>query len=397
MRLWLFLDLVAANFTQALLDARAEYPYDILDLFVCPMPNCEYSWQLMFTQEYRHSQCLDLIPNGQTQFIIDMDHQCRYEERNQELDFGCSEMQYITPIEILGFSDCVGASAKNVFIEECGWVCKHNRPVSRCIYTVDPYGYYDLGDTLDGCFVDALCLCEDATLTTCNQEARFIQCYRTEEAVARLEAQADLDQTLQDQGGTHSLETLQAAYVEQQQELNALEDENEDVSDQLTTALGELQSSRDEHRAAISRHSTTSLESEATLDQAIINEKRLSSVETALNDEIKKREQKEKELVEEKQKNSYLWLAFTLVFIAAIVATGLALYFKKLKPRVVLVQGGGGGGEQGGEGPNVAVSNSTVVMGRAIPTESAKESSNVDLQDNSDRKGNGTSTLDVAA
>jgi hypothetical protein len=305
-------------------------------------------------------------------------------------------MQYITPIEILGFSECVGASAKNVFIEECGWVCKHGRPVSRCIYTVDPYGYYDLGDSLDGCFVDALCLCEDASLETCNQEARFIQCYRTEEAIARLEAQSDAEQALAAQGGEHSIETLQAAYVEQQKELNALEDENEDVSDQLTTALSELSASREEHRAAISSHSTTTIANEEKLDQAIINEKRLSSVETALNNEIKKREQKEKELVEEKQKNSYLWLAFTLVFISATVATGLALYFKKLKPRVVLVQGGGAGGEQGGEGPNVAVSNSTVVMGRAIPTETAKETSNVDLQDNLDRKGNGTSTLDVA-
>merc|ERR1719443_1900709 len=115
MRWWLLLDIVAANFTQALLDARKKYPYDVLDLFICPQPSCQYSWQLMFTQEYRHSQCIDLIPNGKTQFIMDMDHACRYAERGEELDFGCEHMPLIAPIEILGFSQCAGASAKNVF------------------------------------------------------------------------------------------------------------------------------------------------------------------------------------------------------------------------------------------------------------------------------------------
>merc|ERR1719163_447699 len=133
-------------------------------------------------------------------------------------------MQYITPIEILGFSSCQGASAKNVFAEECGWVCKHGRPVSRCVYTIDPFGYYDLADTLEGCYVDSLCLCDDATLTTCNKEARFIQCYRTEEAVARLEAEDKAAEQVNGvASGNASLSSLQQAYTDQRAELQELE------------------------------------------------------------------------------------------------------------------------------------------------------------------------------
>jgi hypothetical protein len=328
---------------------------------------------------------------------MDMDHACRYAERDQELDFGCEHMPLITPVEILGFSTCEGASAKTVFVEECGWVCKHGRPVSRCVYTVDPYGYYDLADTLEGCYVDSLCLCQDEALTQCDHEARFIQCYRTEEAVTRMEAQDKAEGHIAGIASSNASLTkkygsLQQAYTEQQAELAELENDNEEVSEQLTTALTELEETRDAHRAAVARHSSASLEAEKNADTAIINEKRLDRVEDRLAAEIKKREKTEAELEASNRTNSRLFLALGVVMIAAVAATGAALYYKKKKPRVVLVGGTGSTGDNS----EVTVQNTSVVMGRAVPTESAKEAQNVSLDDDNIRKGSGTSTVDIA-
>jgi hypothetical protein len=395
MRWWFILDLVAANFTQALMEARHKYPYDVLDLFICPFPSCQYSWELQFTQQYRHSQCLDLIPNGRTQFIMDMDHACRYEARGQDLEFGCDNMELIEPVEILGFGTCAGASAKTVFVEQCGWICKHGRPVSRCIYTIDPYGYYDLGDTLEGCYVDSLCLCDDATLQNCNQEARFIQCYRTEDALARLEAGEKLESVAGLDESNTTLEekygSLKQAYSEQQQELQQIEDDHEEVTDQLEDALKELEATREQHQAAVRRHSTSGLQNDDKLEEAyIVNEMRLSKVEGKLEAEILARKKSEEKLKQEKAKTRKLWIGLAIVSLGACAATGVALYYKKTKPRVVLVHGGGAD-EAGGQQER-AVQNTTVVMGRAVQQETAKGDdglTNVDLR-------TGTSTLDLA-
>lgn len=178
---------------------------------------------------------------------------------------------------------------------------------------------------------------------------------------------------------------LQQAYVQQQAELAELEEDNEEVSDQLEAALEQLQQSRDEHRAAVQAHSHSRVQNAEIQEQAIINENRLDSVENQLTQEIRRREEAEKKLAEAQTVNAQLWTGLTLVVFIALVATAAAIYFKILKPRVVLIQGGQGADES-------TVQNSTVVMGRAVGTESAKES-NVHRDD---LKGSGTSTADLA-
>ena len=107
---------------------------------------------------------------------MDLDVECLYEARNEEIEFGCESINLIEPAMILDFRPCISASAKTIFFEECGWVCKHGRPVSRCVYTIDPLGYFDLGDDLDGCYLESQCVCTGLSDDTCNYEARMVQC-----------------------------------------------------------------------------------------------------------------------------------------------------------------------------------------------------------------------------
>lgn len=188
---------------------------------------------------------------------------------------------------------------------------------------------------------------------------------------------------------TASLAQLQAAYQEQKEELDELEENHEEVSEQLEDALTELETTRKRHREALKKQHEATLEHQQEMEEAIVIENRLERVEDQLAAERKLRRQKEKELEEARIRNSRLWFAFSLVLFIATVATGAAMYFKAVKPRVVLVQGAVG--DEGGE---TNVRNSTVVMGRAIPTETAKESN---VNEDTNPKGTGTSTLDVAA
>ena len=83
------------------------------------------------------------------------------------------------PIKVLGFDQCWSASPKETFTEVCTNECKHGRPTSRCVYTVDPQDHYSLADSLEGCHITGLCMCKTSDMTQCDMEARFIECYRT--------------------------------------------------------------------------------------------------------------------------------------------------------------------------------------------------------------------------
>jgi hypothetical protein len=370
--------MVSGNFTTTLLRAREKFPYDVLDLFLCPAPNCHYSWRMQFTQLYRNSACVDMIPHGRTQFIIDIDHQCRYEMANQTFDATCDEMATWPPVDIMGFKNCWSASPRKTFTEECSNVCKHGRPVSRCVYTVDPEGDYALADTLEGCHLNGLCLCRDPQLKHCDLEARFIECYRTEEALARLEAEAELAQLHKSLGENASLgdkySALEHAYDQRTAEFNDLEEEHEEVSEQLDHALAELQSQRDKHRAEVASRSPY-VDDGAEIDSGIIAKERLGEVQVKLDKEIRARKAKEAELKKAKRTNTRLILLLSVALLAVFGALSTAYYFMKRKPRVLFV-----GATPEGEGTNsdeTAVRNSTVVMGREIPASDAKASSTV--------------------
>jgi len=208
------------------------------------------------------------------------------------------------------------------------------------------------------------------------------------EAGEKLESVVGLDEsdtTLEEKYGS-----LKQAYSEQQQELQQIEDDHEEVTDQLEDALKELEATREQHQAR--RHSTSSLQNDDKLEEAyIVNEMRLSKVEGKLEAEILARKKSEEKLKQEKAKTRNLWIGLAIVSLGACAATGVALYYKKAKPRVVLVHGGGGADEAGGQQER-AVQNTTVVMGRAVQQETAKGDdglTNVDLR-------TGTSTLDLA-
>lgn len=364
--------LVVGNFTTSLLNARKAYPYDVLDLHLCPMHHCTYSWRMYFTQMYRHSACVDLIPHGRTQFIIDVDHECRYEARNETFETTCEEFETMDVIDILGFDNCWAASNLKVFTEECSNICKHGRPVSRCVYTVDPNGDYALEDTLDGCVLTGLCMCHTSDMSVCDLEARFIECYRTDEAIARLEAEAELAELQKSLGLTNATdaatkyETLERAYNQQSKEVNELEEENEEVSDQLESALAQLKRERNKNKADVAARSRLPAAG-ADVNQDVIAKERLDEVNHKLKDEIQARKVKEAELRQAKERNLWLKALLALVVVALVGSCGAAVHFMRKKQSVYFVQNPTLNPE------GAEVQNSTVVMGRAVPMSNAKE------------------------
>jgi hypothetical protein len=363
---------VVGNFTKSLLEARAKFPYDVLDLFLCPAPQCHYSWRMQFTQMYRHSACVDLIPHGRTQFIVDVDHQCRYWMRNETFETTCDEFMTLPVIDILGFDHCWSASPRKVFTEECSNICKHGRPVSRCVYTVDPDGDFALEDTLDGCYLTGLCMCRTSDMSVCDLEARFIECYRTDEAIERLETEAELKKLHQSLGANASMtqkyDVLEAAYDQRKSELNELEEENEEVSDQLSVALAQLQEQRNAHKAEVG---TRSRVGDAQTD-GVIGADKLDDVNQQLAAEIRARKKKEMELQEAKKKNTRLRMLLATAFVAILGALGSAFYFMKRRPSVLMLNVAGEG--EATDSTGTAVRNSTVVMGREVAPADAKAS-----------------------
>jgi hypothetical protein len=366
--------LVAGNFTHALIEARKAYPYDVLDLILCPVEHCTYSWQVHFTQMYRQSACVDLIPHGRTQFIIDLDHECQYARRNETFETTCEEFQDLPVIDILGFeASCWAASPMNVFTEECSNICKHGRPVSRCVYTVDPGGNYALEDTLDGCVLTSLCMCHTSDMSICDLEARFVECYRTDEAIARLEAEAELAELTKSMGlntsiGTH-YDALEKAYNQQATEVNELEEENEEVGEQLESALAMLKEQRNKNKAEVAARSRLPAAG-AAVNQNVISVERLDAVNHKLKDEIQARKVKEAELRQAKERNFRLLFLLALVLLALVGAAGAAVHFMRKKQSVYFVHNN----ELDPNGEEVmTASNSTVVMGRAVSASNAKE------------------------
>lgn len=287
---------------------------------------------------------------------------------NQTFDITCEEMHSYPPVEIMGFSHCWAASPQKVFTEECSHECKHGRPVSRCVYTVDPEDHFALEDSLDGCHITGLCMCRDKEMKHCDMEARFVECFRTDEALERLKTEAELAALQKSLGANASIDdkytALEHAYDQRTAQLNDLEEEHEEVSEQLETALEELQTSRDQHRAEIASRPRFADTGENKVDQSIIAAGRLSE---KLDREIKARKAKEAELRLARRKNDQLMAALAVAFLAVLGALASAVYFMKRRPRVLLV---GPSGEAGGDA--TAVQNSTVVMGREVPASAAK-------------------------
>ena len=131
-----------------------------------------------------------------------------------------------------------------------------------------------------------------------------------------------------------------------------------------------IEDTREQHRAEVARHSSASLENEKLEEAVIVGDKRLKKIEDKLEAEILARKQSEQKLKEQKKKTSRLWIGLVFVSAGACMATGVAIYYKKAKPRVVLVQGGGA--PEAGDQQDLAVQNTTVVMGRAVTREPEK-------------------------
>jgi len=314
---------------------------------------------MQFTQLYRHSACVDLIPHGRTQFIVDVDHECRAERQNKTFEMTCEEFQELPPIEILNFGHCWSASPSVVFTEECSSVCKHGRPVSRCVYTVDPDGDYELEDSLDGCYVTGICMCKTADMSQCDLEARFVECYRTDEAVERLEAEAELVALSKSLGKNATIsqkfEMLAEKYDQRGEQINDLEEENEEVSDQLEDALAKIQSERDKHKAELKAARSRFSETPEAKNGEIIAADRLHEVNVRLAEEIKARKSKEAELKQAEKTTSRLYLALAMASVIVVGALGLAYYHVKRNPRVFFVS-------TNTSYDGAEVENSTVVM-----------------------------------
>jgi hypothetical protein len=365
------------NFSQTLVDARKKFPYDVLDMYLCPSPVCHFPWRMQFTQMYRNSMCVDLIPHGRRQFIMDIDHECRYEMMNLTFETSCDELMQMPPVDFIGFDHCFSALPNKVFKEDCTHMCKHGRPVSRCVYTVDPEDDYALADSLEGCHISGMCLCRDDDPSVCEAEARFIECYRTDEAIARLETEAELAQLQKSVGANASINdrysALEHAYDQRTAQLNDLEEEHEEVSEQLEGALTALQAQRDKHRAEVASRTQLVSSRDALADQSIIAAERYSEVQLKLDAEIRARKAKEAELSRAKRRNNQLIVMLSVALLAVVGAVASACYYMKKKPTVLLVSATPD--QEGGSGDGTAVQNTTVVMGREVPAHEAKASS----------------------
>jgi hypothetical protein len=199
-------------------------------------------------------------------------------------------------------------------------------------------------------------------MTQCDLEARFIECYRTDEAVERLETEAELVKLQKSLGQNASLSdkysALAMAYDNRGEEINDLEEENEEVSDQLEEALAKLQKEREKHKAELASRPRFA-ETPVQKSDDIVAADRLHEVQVRLSQEVKQRKEKEGELKQVERTNYRLRQALALALVTVVVALGLTYYHVKRNPRVFFLS------------PNTShegaeVENSTVVMGRTV-------------------------------
>ena len=114
------------------------------------------------------------------------------------------------------------------------------------------------------------------------------------------------------------------------------------VSDQLESALAELQAQRNQHKAEVASRSSFA----DTGTGSVIDSERLKTVQHQLDAEIRARKAKEAELRLARTRNTRLHAMLGMASLAVLAALGSTYYYMKRKPRVVLVATPGGEGTQ---------------------------------------------------
>ncbi|CAJ1346627.1 unnamed protein product [Effrenium voratum] len=144
----------------------------VLQLYLQESWTCDKRCRARDTQlheldfKYHEQPCREIIPwmNGSTT-QIDTDLWCAYPATrrcnmffcNPQIE--CSNMYRHKPLAVLSsMTSCQASAAHKDFItQNCSWVCKHGRPVSRCQIHVDSSGAYGLQQNIKKCWVQETC------------------------------------------------------------------------------------------------------------------------------------------------------------------------------------------------------------------------------------------------
>uniref|UniRef100_A0A7S4Q9L2 Uncharacterized protein n=1 Tax=Alexandrium monilatum TaxID=311494 RepID=A0A7S4Q9L2_9DINO len=150
----------------------------------CMDPNFQLR-RLRTDFSYVQGTCWEVIPRDRHSVQVDLDIWCRQGPFMQ-----CSMMERhdISAISILSGCSPASGKAAELVSEKCTWVCKHGKPVARCLWTFDPVGMFQATQGgLETCWLSSTCTGTDVEVTaTCRPTALWQQANSSKADMAKV-------------------------------------------------------------------------------------------------------------------------------------------------------------------------------------------------------------------